>query len=46
MVQDIREGSLDQVCKVQLYMLCHRVEPSDKFLVLQNTKSVISIGCR
>lgn len=45
-VQDIREGSQDRVCKVQLYMLCHRVKPSGTLLVLQNTKSIVSIGCR
>ena len=46
MVQDIREGSQDWVCKVQTKMLCHRVELSGTLLVLQSTKSVVSIGCR
>lgn len=46
MVQDIREGSQDWACKVQTKMLCHTVELSGTLLVLQNTKSVVSIGRR
>ena len=45
MVQDIKAVKTG-CAKCTQKKLCHRVELSGTLLVLQKTKSVVSIGCR